>query len=93
MPIYAYECKNCGVRFERRQSFNDDPITVCPECEGEVHRLIQPAGIVFKGSGFYVTDHRGSKSTLSGNSRAESKSEGKAETKPAASEKSSKATD
>ena len=100
MPIYAYECKNCGVRFERRQSFNDDPITVCPECEGEVHRLIQPAGIVFKGSGFYVTDNRGSKSTLSSNSRAESKSEGKAdkaeakaETKPATSEKASKAAD
>ncbi len=100
MPIYAYECKNCGVRFDRRQSFNDDPITVCPECEGEVHRLIQPAGIVFKGSGFYVTDNRGSKSTLSSSNRAESKSEGKADksetkaaSKPAASEKSSKAAD
>jgi putative FmdB family regulatory protein len=101
MPIYAYECRNCGVRFDRRQSFDDDPITVCPECEGEVHRLIQPAGIVFKGSGFYVTDNRGSKSTLSSSSNhAESKSEGKAdkaeakaETKPATTEKASKAAD
>ncbi len=63
MPIYAYECKDCGVRFERRQSFDDDSITTCPECGGEVHRLIQPAGIIFKGSGFYVTDNRGSSSS------------------------------
>ena len=64
MPIYGYECKECGVRFERRQSFSDDPITICPECEGEVRRLLEPAGIIFKGSGFYVTDNRGSKSSL-----------------------------
>jgi putative FmdB family regulatory protein len=63
------------VRFERRQSFNDDPITVCPECEGRVRRLIQPAGIVFKGSGFYVTDNRSSaKSTLTTKSDSPSKS-------------------
>jgi len=67
MPIYGYECKECGVRFERRQSFSDDPITVCPECEGEVRRLLEPAGIIFKGSGFYVTDNRGSKSSLTSN--------------------------
>lgn len=80
MPIYAYECKECGVRFERRQSFRDDPVTVCPECEGEVHRLIQPAGIIFKGSGFYVTDNRGSKSSLTTPAKLESK-ESKPESK------------
>ena len=64
MPVYAYECTECGVRFERRQSFSDDPITVCPECEGKVRRLIQPVGIVFKGSGFYVTDNRSSSNSL-----------------------------
>ncbi|MBN1121923.1 MAG: hypothetical protein JXJ17_12650 [Anaerolineae bacterium] len=58
MPIYAYECNECGVRFERKQSFSDDPITICPECEGEVHRLISPVGVIFKGSGFYVTDNK-----------------------------------
>ncbi len=73
MPIYAYECKECGVRFERRQSFSDEPVKVCPECGGEVHRLIQPAGIIFKGSGFYVTDNRGSKASLTGRSKSESK--------------------
>lgn len=65
MPLYAYECKECGVRFDRRQGFDDAPITVCPECEGAVHRLIQPAGVIFKGSGFYVTDHKGSSHTSS----------------------------
>jgi len=68
MPVYAYECRDCGVRFDRRQSFHDEPLTVCPECEGTVHRLIQPAGIIFKGSGFYVTDNRGSRSGVSGSS-------------------------
>lgn len=65
MPLYAYQCKDCGVRFERRQGFDDPPITVCPECEGSVHRLIQPAGVIFKGSGFYVTDNKGSSHSAS----------------------------
>jgi putative FmdB family regulatory protein len=46
------------VRFERVQKFSDEPITVCPECHGDVHRLIGPVGVVFKGSGFYVNDSR-----------------------------------
>lgn len=62
MPLYEYKCKECGVRFERRQSVNDEPVKVCPECGGEVYRLIQPVGIVFKGKGFYVTDNRSSSS-------------------------------
>lgn len=80
MPIYAYECRECGVRFERRQSFSDDPITVCPECEGEVHRLIQPAGVIFKGSGFYINDSRSSKESLTGGSKSKSSSENKSST-------------
>lgn len=85
MPVYAYQCNECGVRFERRQSFSDAPINVCPECEGKVHRLIQPAGVIFKGSGFYSTDHRSGsrKGTESKTSKSdgESKSETKSETK------------
>jgi putative FmdB family regulatory protein len=57
MPLYEYECKVCGVRFERRQHITDNPVKACPECGGEVHRLIHPVGIIFKGSGFYVTDN------------------------------------
>lgn len=63
MPLYEYQCQDCGVRFERRQNVNDEPVRICPECEGEVHRLIQPVGIIFKGSGFYVTDNRAKSST------------------------------
>jgi len=63
MPLYEYQCKACGVRFERQQHIDDEPVKVCPECGGEVHRLIQPVGIIFKGSGFYVTDNRAKSST------------------------------
>jgi putative FmdB family regulatory protein len=72
MPLYEYKCKECGLRFERRQSFSEEPVTICPDCEGAVIRLIQPAGIIFKGSGFYVTDNRGKSSTaVAGKSKDE----------------------
>ena len=58
MPLYQYQCAECGVRFERHQHFTDTPLSICPECGGELHRLIGPVGIVFKGSGFYSTDSR-----------------------------------
>jgi len=69
MPLYAYECESCGVRFDVRQSFNDASLTVCPECEGKVHRIIQPVGVVFKGSGFYVTDSKGKQSIATSGTR------------------------
>ena len=56
--MYSYRCDKCGVQFDRRQSFSAQPLTRCPECKGYVHRLIRPAGIVFKGSGWYITDSR-----------------------------------
>src|SRR5512136_3112409 len=59
MPVYAYRCQSCGVQFERQQKFEDKPLTRCPECrKGTVHRVVQPPSIVFKGSGWYATDHR-----------------------------------
>jgi putative FmdB family regulatory protein len=58
MPIYLYECAACGVRFERLERMSAKPLTECPECDGHVHRVIQPVGIIFKGSGFYITDNR-----------------------------------
>ena len=63
MPTYVYECEDCGVRFERLQSYSDTPLRECPECCGHVHRVIQPVGVIFKGSGFYVTDNKGKSST------------------------------
>jgi putative FmdB family regulatory protein len=63
VPIYEYQCDTCGLRFERRQRMSDEPLKDCPECDGHVHRVIQPVGVIFKGSGFYITDSR-HKSTL-----------------------------
>lgn len=77
MPLYEYQCQVCGVRFERRQHVSDRPVKVCPECGGEVQRLYQPVGIVFKGKGFYVTDHRGKSSTATSGSKSESSGEKK----------------
>jgi putative FmdB family regulatory protein len=58
MPIYEYECQTCRHRFERRQSFRDEPVKVCPECGGTTRRLLQAPPIIFKGSGWYATDSR-----------------------------------
>lgn len=58
MPIYEYVCRDCGNDFERLQSFNDPAVTECPECNGPVRRVISAAGVIFKGSGWYITDHR-----------------------------------
>jgi len=58
MPLYEYECESCGIRFECMQHFKDETLKECPECNGPVHRVIQPVGIIFKGSGFYITDNR-----------------------------------
>jgi putative FmdB family regulatory protein len=63
VPTYQYACTECGHRLEAVQSFSDDALTVCPECEGRLRKLYSAVGIVFKGSGFYRTDSRsGSKS-------------------------------
>lgn len=58
MPVYQYACRDCSYEFEKRQGFNDDPLTVCPTCEGTVQRVITPVGIIFKGSGFYINDSK-----------------------------------
>ncbi len=59
MPVYTYQCESCGVRFERLQSYTDPVLTRCPECNKKALRKVYtPVGIVFKGSGFYATDHR-----------------------------------
>ena len=63
MPIYEYECEQCGVRFEKLQRMTEPSLTGCPECGGHIHRVMQPVGVIFKGSGFYVTDNKGRSST------------------------------
>ena len=66
MPTYQYACTECGHAFEQFQSFSDDSLTVCPECDGKLRKVFNAVGVVFKGSGFYRTDSRsdsGSSST------------------------------
>ncbi len=58
MPIYEYECSVCDCRFERKQRFDEEPVAICPKCEGKSRRVIHSVPIIFKGSGFYVTDNR-----------------------------------
>jgi putative FmdB family regulatory protein len=89
MPIYEYECLTCGVTFEKRQSFSDELKAACPNGHPETRRLLSAPAIVFKGSGFYVTDNKGkngANGTGSKHDKHESKpegtSEGKSESKP-----------
>jgi putative FmdB family regulatory protein len=86
MPTYEYACHDCNNRFEKWQKMSEAPLTTCPTCGGSVRRVFYPAGIVFKGSGFYKTDHPGSAGTKE-HAHSEGKSEGKAE--PAAATASS----
>ena len=58
MPIYQYVCSKCNTKFELRQGFNDDSVANCPKCKCEARRLFVPVPIIFKGSGFYVTDSK-----------------------------------
>jgi putative FmdB family regulatory protein len=60
MPTYQYACTSCGEKLEVVQKFSDDPLTVCPKCEGRLRKLFSAVGVVFKGSGFYKTDSRSS---------------------------------
>src|SRR3990172_9436862 len=85
MPVYTYRCDSCGVQFERHQSFHDAPLKTCPECRKKsLKKVITPTRIIFKGSGFYATDHKspsGDKSP-SGSKSREGKSEKKEESQP-----------
>ena len=86
MPVYVYRCESCGVQFERQQSFRDAPLKTCPECRKRtLKKVIAPVGVVFKGSGFYATDHK-SPSGQSSHQHSKKDEGKKEESKPAASE-------
>ncbi|MET0447927.1 MAG: FmdB family zinc ribbon protein [Aeromicrobium sp.] len=65
MPKYQYQCKDCGEALEVQQSFTDDALTVCPNCGGDLRKVFNAVGVVFKGSGFYKTDSRSTSSSSS----------------------------
>ena len=100
MPTYGYRCTACEHRFDQFQRMTDDPLTDCPACGGLVRRVIHPVGVVFKGSGWYITDSRKSSSAENGSAdgakkdaepkgAAEAKKDGDA-AKPAETAKSAK---
>lgn len=88
MPIYEYECLTCSVRFERKQSVNDEAIKTCPDCGGKVRKIFYAAPIIFKGSGFYKTDNASGSSGSAGSSGSSGNGNGSAAKKdePAKSE-------
>jgi putative FmdB family regulatory protein len=82
MPIYTYRCESCGVQFERHQFFNDAPLKICPECRKKtLRKVITPTKVIFKGSGFYATDHRSPSGSSSRESKSEKKEESNSSTK------------
>jgi putative FmdB family regulatory protein len=93
VPTYQYSCTECGHFFEAVQSFSEDSLTVCPECSGRLRKVFNAVGVVFKGSGFYRTDSRGSSTSSDGagstatateTKKAETSSATKTASKPAA---------
>ena len=57
VPVYDYECGICQFRFERKQGFDEEPVAMCPKCQGKVRRVLHSSPIIYKGSGFYTTDN------------------------------------
>jgi putative FmdB family regulatory protein len=76
MPLYTYRCSNCGVQFEQQQKYSDASLIRCPECgKKTLQKVYSPVGVVFKGSGFYATDHRSPSGVTNGSSDEKSKAD------------------
>ncbi|MGW4434377.1 FmdB family zinc ribbon protein [Streptomyces sp. NPDC004596] len=85
MPTYQYQCTECGEGLEAVQKFTDDALTECPACGGRLKKVFSAVGIVFKGSGFYRNDSRGSSSSSSPASKSSSSAGSSSDAKPASS--------
>jgi len=92
VPTYQYSCTDCGHFFEAVQSFSDDSLTVCPECQGTLRKVFNAVGVVFKGSGFYRNDSRGSTSSTSPAASTSSSSESTSSTSASTSSSTSTAS-
>jgi putative FmdB family regulatory protein len=82
MPLYEYECKKCGHRFEKIQKFSDRMVKKCPECGGQVEQMISAPAVQFKGSGWYVTDYAKKSSSQGSSGDSASKDKEKKDDKP-----------
>jgi putative FmdB family regulatory protein len=82
MPTYDYQCRECNHQFEEFQSITAEPLSDCPQCGGQVTRLIGTGnGLIFKGSGFYITDYKKSNGSANGKTESGSKESGPSEAK------------
>lgn len=84
MPTYQYACTDCDHAFEQVQSFSEDSLTTCPQCEGRLRKVFNAVGVVFKGSGFYRTDNRSDSKSSSATTPATSTSDSTSSPAPAA---------
>ncbi|MGW0598582.1 FmdB family zinc ribbon protein [Streptomyces sp. NPDC002776] len=92
MPTYQYQCTECGEGLEAVQKFTDDALTECPDCSGRLKKVFSAVGIVFKGSGFYRNDSRGSSSSTSPASKSSTSSDAKSSDAKSSDAKSSSST-
>jgi putative FmdB family regulatory protein len=74
VPTYQYQCTECGEGLEAVQKFSDDALTECPACDGRLRKVFSAVGVVFKGSGFYRTDSRGSSQSSTSAAKSDSSS-------------------
>ena len=83
MPTYEYRCKSCGHEFEEFQTMSSDPLIICPKCAKPTLKRLMSSGVglIFKGSGFYLTDYKKSNISSSSNAKSESKPDSKSESK------------
>ena len=82
MPVYTYHCDHCGHEFDKQQSFSENPLKTCPECKKKtLFKVYKPAQVVFKGSGYYVTDNKSAKKTTAVPTDSKEDKNGKSETK------------
>lgn len=91
MPTYQYRCTSCNAELEVVQKFTDDPLTDCPECDGNLRKVFNAVGVVFKGSGFYATDNRSKGRTNAAKPAEKATDSAKSESKPASSTEASSA--
>ncbi|WP_406837661.1 FmdB family zinc ribbon protein [Streptomyces sp. AHU1] len=93
MPTYQYQCTECGEGLEAVQKFTDDALTECPNCNGRLKKVFSAVGIVFKGSGFYRNDSRGSSSSSSPASKPSTSTSSTSDTKSSSSASASSSSD
>lgn len=92
MPLYEYECEQCGTRFEIIQRFSDPAIETCKTCGGPVHKLISPPAIQFKGTGWYITDYAKKNGSSASTPSTSSNGDGKSDTSSSSTTSSTSST-